>query len=1027
MTVSRKIRLQLVFINRFPCFIGQSVRLLLLCGLFSGLAFTQQTGQVQFNRAMSAVHEADRLFDIGSQDSFRQAIKEYEKARAIFHALGNLKGEDLTSSSIAEAYNHLGDYQRAIDAYSLALKIRRELKDERGTAVTLTHIGAAYLELKELRKSVEYYTQALEIWRTTKDLRNEAITLAHLCSLYLYDELNAKQKAIESCTQSLPLSRKVNDTNNEAETQYLLGLTYAAIDEDEKSIEPYNEALSLYRKLKDRKGEADALHRLAMGYNHLGKPERALDYYNQALPIFREIKDLQGLAGALDNMALIYATSNNTQKALEAYDEALRVAREAKDHEGEGSVLHNMGLTYFKIGQNQKALEYYQKALALKQDFADRRLEAASLNGIGLVYRVLGDEQKARTHYLEALKISRALGDRTGQVNRLFNLARLDAIQNDFSAARERIEEAIAIIESLRSAISDQELRSSYFSTVQYYYDFYVEILMRLHERYPSKGHDAEALQVSERKRARALLDTLVEAGADIRQGVAAELLGRERSLQQRLNARAQAQMRILSGRHTVDQAMAVAQEIEALTTEFQQVETEIRHKSPNYAALTQPQPLTLKEIQTRVLDQDTLLLEYSLGEDRSYLWAVTPTSVSSYKLPKRDEIEAVARQVYALLSDKTSAVDALESLRSGKTSNPTQRKTNAPPAQSKDEPTQSPFAPEAAARLSQILLAPVAAQLGGKRLLIVADGALQYIPFGALPLPTARSATDKYQPLIVEHEIVTLPSASTLAVLRQEVKGRKAADKTVAVLADPVFEIDDERLSGLSRGNAAVPSGGPDKKRELPLGMERAATDSGLRSADSEIPRLPGTRDEARQILALVPAAEGKQALDFSASRQTATSGELSQYRYIHFATHGFLDSVHPELSGIVFSMIDEKGNPQDGFLRAHEVFNLKLPAELVVLSACQTGLGKEVRGEGLVGLTRGFMYAGAPRVVVSLWSVNDQATAELMARFYRGMLRDKLRPAAALRAAQVSLMKEKGWGSPFYWAAFTLQGEWR
>jgi CHAT domain-containing protein len=192
-------------------------------------------------------------------------------------------------------------------------------------------------------------------------------------------------------------------------------------------------------------------------------------------------------------------------------------------------------------------------------------------------------------------------------------------------------------------------------------------------------------------------------------------------------------------------------------------------------------------------------------------------------------------------------------------------------------------------------------------------------------------------------------------------------------------------------------------------------------------IPRLPGTRQEAEQIVAMVPAAESRLALDFAASRETATNAELSQYRYVHFSTHGLLNSVHPELSGVVFSLVNEHGQAQDGFLRAHEIFNLRLPAEVVVLSACQTGIGKEIRGEGLVSLTRGFMHAGAPRVVVSLWDVSDLGTTELMVRFYHGMLKEGMRPAAALRAAQLSLMNDNRWASPYYWASFTLQGEWR
>ena len=326
-----------------------------------------------------------------------------------------------------------------------------------------------------------------------------------------------------------------------------------------------------------------------------------------------------------------------------------------------------------------------------------------------------------------------------------------------------------------------------------------------------------------------------------------------------------------------------------------------------------------------------------------------------------------------------------------------------------------------------------MAAQLGRKRLLIIADGALQFIPFSALPNPLPINSREAAPPLIVEHEVISLPSASTLAVLRRDVQGRAPAQKAIAVLADPVFASADERLTKTAAKTVQLkgqPEASADESRGLGLTGEQlseAAVETNVTRAGLVIPRLPFTRREAEQIAALVPAQQRMEALDFAASRPTMLSPQLSQYRYVHIATHGFLDSQHPELSGIVLSMVDEQGKPQDGFLRAHEVFNLKLPAELVVLSACQTGLGKEVKGEGLIGLTRGFMYAGSPRVVVSLWSVNDEATAELMTRFYRGMLKEGLRPAKALQAAQVSMLKEKRYSAPFYWAAFTLQGEWR
>jgi len=343
---------------------------------------------------------------------------------------------------------------------------------------------------------------------------------------------------------------------------------------------------------------------------------------------------------------------------------------------------------------------------------------------------------------------------------------------------------------------------------------------------------------------------------------------------------------------------------------------------------------------------------------------------------------------------------------------------------------------------LSKSVLAPVAAQLDNKRLVIVADGALQYIPFAMLPEPSVVSSqwsvaqnngpqtTDHGQPLIVKHEIVSLPSASALAIQRTELAGRTPAPKMLAVIADPVFDRSDSRFTTpATETGDKTPSQSitGDNARSIEHLAGNSGDKPGVTTLRLVIPRLPFTRQEANKLMALTPKGSSFSAIDFQASRTAVLDPALSQYRYLHFATHGLLDSERPGLSALVFSMVDAEGKPQNGFLRANDIYNLKLPAELVVLSACQTGLGKDIKGEGLVGLTRGFMYAGAARVVVSLWNVNDKATADLMAKFYEKMLKQGQRPAAALHAAQVEMWKTKLWQSPYYWAAFTMQGEWR
>jgi CHAT domain-containing protein len=393
-------------------------------------------------------------------------------------------------------------------------------------------------------------------------------------------------------------------------------------------------------------------------------------------------------------------------------------------------------------------------------------------------------------------------------------------------------------------------------------------------------------------------------------------------------------------------------------------------------------------EIRARVLDADTQLLQYTLGEENSYLWVVSAGRLESFRLARREEIERAARRLHAALATPPAAEGTAD-------------------------------LEEARRALSALVLESAAAALTGRRLLVVAPGALQYVPLAALPLPDGT-------PVLARFEVVSAPSASVVATLREETGGRTRAAKGVAVLADPVFEASDPRLAAARRrpmaaegARLASAAGGGDATRVL----------DGLRGrgAAGGLGRLPFSRLEAQAIAELAPAGQTFTATGFDASRATATSGRLAGYRVVHFATHGVLSTRRPELSGVVLSLYDRSGRRQDGFLRLHDVYNLKLSADLAVLSGCQTGLGKELAGEGLVGLTRGFLHAGARGVVASLWPVDDESTAELMRRFYRGLLKEGRPPAAALRAAQLEMSSHRRWSAPFHWAGFVVQGEWR
>ena len=905
--------------------------------------------------------------------------------------------------------------RKAIDRYGEALRLMREAGDRRGEAMTLTNIGSLHNLLSEPRKAIEPLAQALTLWRAIGDRHLEAIT--HTINGRIHFALGDPQKGLESYLLALPVMHAVGDQSGEATTFNQIGTVYKLFGEPQKALDHFAQALPLYRAVGDRRNEATVLNNMGTVYNLLGERQKALHYFQQILPVVREIGNRGGEAVALNNMGHVYNLIGESQKALEHLGRALTLAREVGDRKTEAAALTHTGTAYSVSKEPQKAIAYFDRALELRVAGSDRLGEATTLNHYGRAFDLWGEPKKALEYYGKALPIWRAVGDRNGEVAALYGMARAESKDDDLAGASQRTEAALAIINTLRTKVASLDLRASYFASVQDLYKLHIDLLMQLHRRQPAAGFDVAALKTYEQARARSLIDMLAEASADVREGVDPALLARERSLQQMLNAEADRQMRLFGGQHKEESAVAVRRKIEDLLTQLLALEAELKAHSPRYAALTQPAPLGVAEIQTAVTDDSTLLLEYSLGEERSYLWAVTPTSFSSYELPPRAVIEAAARRCYELLTARNgfvkfeTAVEKRERVRQADAEYPS-----------------------AATALSEMLLGPVAAQLAQKRLLVVADGALEYLPFAALAAPGAaplastqnvRRRRAEFVPLMVQHEVTSIPSASTLAVLRRELHERVPAEKVVAVFADPVFDKDDERL----RGDSSFSAGGHHGTSVVRGAEITAANVQDLtRYADgtAALPRLPYTRQEAEAILALAPATGRKVALGFEANRAAAMSEDLIKYRIIHFATHSFLDSLHPELSGIALSMLDRQGKSQNGFLRAHEIFNLKLGAELVVLSGCRTGLGKEVKGEGLYGMTRGFMYAGSKRVVVSLWDVQDQATARLMADFYRGLLGPKRsNAAAALRAAQIAIWREGRWQAPYYWAGFVLQGE--
>ena len=755
--------------------------------------------------------------------------------------------------------------------------------------------------------------------------------------------------------------------------------------------------------------EAASLNGLGVIAEQRGDLPRAESYYRKSMVINKNLSP-GGIAVAqnLDNLGNIAMQMGDPAQAEEDYRTALEIQVElAVGSLDVARSLHSLGIVTAARGYSAQAEEYYRQA----QDIYER-IEPGSLDEAETISNRAGlaldrnDLERAEQYFRQALSIRKSLSpDSRAYAESLLMLAGILWAKGEAEEAARLFGEALNVLDSQLAHLGgSSEVRAGFRARYADLIRLYVDLLL-------AQKKPEFAFQVLERSRARTLLELLAEAHVDIHQGVPPALLEQERVLQATLTAKSNRKINLLEGKHTDEQLAEVNKEMAAVLEQYQGVEAQIRSSSPAYAALTQPQPLSTREVQEQLLDPGTVLLEYALGEKRSFVFLVTPTSVDAYELPKRPEVEERAHRVYSILTSPNRWID-------GETA--TQRIARI--ARDKREYQ------TAIAALSQMILGPVAAKIKGKRLVIVADGALQYIPFAALPEPGS-AASKRPVPLIAEHEIVNLPSASVLALLRQQTNGRAARPKQVAVFADPVFDKDDPRVN---RGKLIAPTESAAKMNPATFPLYQLTRSVGdvigeTRAVGSGLPRLVFSRQEATAIMALTSHGEGLEALDFQASRDLALSKVLDQYRIVHFATHGLLDNEHPELSGLVLSLVDSRGKPQNGFLELQDVYNMDLPVDLVVLSACETGLGKEINGEGLVGLTRGFMYAGAPRVVASLWKVDDLATADLMGRFYKAMLKDGTRPAAALRQAQLEMWKDKRWTDPYYWAAFTIQGEWK
>jgi CHAT domain-containing protein len=893
------------------------------------------------------------------------------------------KGMSLSSSGQGK------DREAALAHFMEALRYYEASKDDYRHGLLLFSMGSLLARVSRFQEVLDYDTRALALFKASSSPTMVADTLNSIGGAYnrlgeVGKAMRFHQEALASIPADKGLQLRGNTLNN-------IGELYSQMSDSASALDYYQQAVKIFTRLKDSRTTAIGLHNVANTYRNMGEQEKALEFFEQSLAFWQLAHDRAGESSTFTEMSKVLASLGLTERARKTCQRALELDRLVGDPGGEASALYVQGQILRLLHRPEEAEKALLASLEKETAIHDQRGSGLTQQEIGNLYMELFRPEAAHGYYAQALALFNSLRDTQFAARSMLGLARAERASGNFDESLRQAKNAIQSLEQVRSSIPTEDLRASYLGSGRSFYEFYLDLTLHFPRQIAPEGNQALAFQIAEMARARSLLDTLSGSGAGLLQDGDAE-----REVKQEIAAQGSRLLELrLQGRPA--DASAIDRSIHNLEAEYDRLKAEKVKQDHGASVLSQPRFLTAAEVQQKLLDEQTILLEYFLGTDKSYLWAISSREVAVFELPPQARIEDASRKFLGLMRNRAASAG------------------NARAAELRRE----------ASELSTMLLSPVAGRLADRRLIIVADGALQYVPFAALEQPqTAHSPVTTYTPLVLTHEIVNVPSASAFAAQRELLANQPPAPRTLAVLADPVFAQQDPRVGAKAPGRSSLHM---NEQMSASRSVERLLEHAQSGASPASISRLPFTAIEADKIFAMTPAGTSMKAMGFAATRSLALSPELGQYRYLHFATHGYMDAGHPELSAVVLSLVDKTGNSIDGFLRLQDIYNLRLQADLVVLSACETGLGREIRGEGLIGLTRGFMYAGAARVLVSLWDVSDQGTSELMPRFYKGLLEQGLSPAAALRQAQIAMLKSRQWQAPYYWAPFTLQGEWK
>ncbi len=1023
---------------------------------YSRIALVEM-GARRWQDALDALGEQQKLFAgvgdrAGESLTWSQMASVYqsrgqysEKLKADLRALALLEEggggsvdagrREVALRSVGDSYSGLHNGPAALGYFERALAMNPADPNER--ALLLVEIGEVHYQMSGYEEALRYEEQALAI----ESQEGQIAFLERISNsmALAYQAAGETERAKEIFQKNLAQARERGDIQHQVTGLQNLGRLYQDAGEMREAEKLYDESLRLARGDDERDQAGTTLSSLGMVYSAEGREEEAVRTLKEALALQSSLGNANGESVALNNLALVYGYTGQPQKAVEAQNRALAIMREVGEGGGIASQLGNLGSLYQHLGDFERAGSYFEEALETYQELKDEGAAVATRNSLGVLKMNSGDARAAIGDFEQALEGARKFGFRGREAEVLSNRANARVETGDLAGAEKDEQEALGIAREIHDLDAESLALHGLGSISERLNrpEKALEYLRQAREGWGAlRAADAEARADSLMARVEGAMGRVDAGLADAEESI--RLLESQRGSLGSEDLRAyflaslgnsyQVKIDLLMKKNGLEPGMGF---------DRQAFETSERARARSLIELLAESHAGAGKGADGALLAQERALDRRVSAAGAKLRTLPPASEDFEKLrvsiedltAERERVDAEIRRqnpVYAAVAEpRRMSVEQVQNQVLGADTALLEYSLGAERSylfrvtrtsfrafelakRSEIESAAKDFCDEVfsgvkgrtefpkSAALGHLLLDAVAGEMAGQRLAVVGDGKLWEVPFGALLDP----ATGKR--LIAGHEVAMEPSAAALAVIRQEAAGRKRGGELLAIVADPVFGKSDVRMKELA-GEAGV-------------------------GAAEDLDRLEYTRNEAEKLRGLAGRGKSVELMDFAASKKAVTSGRLANYEILHFATHGLIDERHAQLSGLALSMYDEKGEPVDGFLRVNDIFEMKLGARLVVLSACESGRGQLVGGEGLMGLTRGFFYAGAETVVASLWEVDDRATEELMSRFYREMLGGRrLAPAAALRAAQVWMMGRAEWSDPSYWAAFTVQGEWR